>query len=111
MTNPTPAHPTDFEVECVELSAKALETHDIEVAKGFIMRMCAAASNRNELERENEKLRAALKPFAKLIECYEAFHGRTFGDNASLSDLGSELDEVTVGDLRRAVAALGGDHE
>jgi hypothetical protein len=48
-----------------------------------------------KLRAENERLRAALEPFAKA--------GKNFGGWQSIS--------ITVGDLRRASAALEGRHD
>jgi hypothetical protein len=65
---------------------------------------------RNEVSRLNLRvyeLTDALRPFAALSKSVDDYHGVFFGDPAPLSDLGSELDAVTMGQLRAARAVLG----
>ena len=54
-----------------------------------------------------EKLRAALEPFAKAAYGFDSYNIRDFEEWFAYSGTGA----ITVGDLRRARAALSGDKE
>ena len=60
-------------------------------------------------EADNDRLREALKPFAKLANCE---HYSTLALGADMDDWPVKYTEgLTLGDLRNASRALGGGHE
>jgi hypothetical protein len=81
----------------------------------------AAAARLSELERENARLREALKPFADYAKAYDEYSLAQFGlieldthvmGNVHRGNPGHPKDVVIIaGDLRRARAALAGSGE
>jgi hypothetical protein len=78
-------------------------------ARGRMDAQRAAAEKIDELERENARLREALKPFAEKAE--KDISDREFDDDIYEAVYRHEAPHLTVGDLRRARAALAGSGE